>query len=58
MRKSSTSNDLRRWSGSIDFTEFAELISSFNRERYTKVFESFDVDGIGELVAPLPAASW
>ena len=38
-------------SGSIDFPEFAELITSFNRERYTKVFESFDVDGSGELDA-------
>ena len=38
-------------SGTIDFNEFAELISSFNRERYTKVFQSFDVDGSGELDA-------
>ena len=38
-------------SGTIDFNEFADLISSFNRERYTKVFQSFDVDGSGELDA-------
>lgn len=38
-------------SGTIDFYEFAELITSFNRERYTKVFQSFDVDGSGELDA-------
>lgn len=38
-------------SGTIDFNEFAELITSFNRERYTKVFQSFDVDGSGELDA-------
>ena len=38
-------------SGTIDFNEFAELITSFNRERYTKVFKSFDIDGSGELDA-------
>lgn len=36
-------------SGTIDFNEFADLITSFNRDRYTKVFESFDIDGSGEL---------